>query len=196
MVHQSREVIGRAREDRHLQRVDGKVTAQRGRDLPADDIAAEHIDDKGHIDPARMGLHVGQVRNPETVRRMRDEVSVDEVTRPGKRLIAKGRALELSATTGALESEFAHQALDCAPGNSDALAVQLVPNLVCPVDREVLCMDTDNLGLEHLVTDASLTDWTGFCRVIRCGSKLQGSTDRLDSPSMSVDIDKRYDLLG
>lgn len=36
--------------DGHLQRVQGQVGAQRPGGLPADDEAAEGVDDQGHID--------------------------------------------------------------------------------------------------------------------------------------------------
>ena len=66
MMHQSREV-GASRKDRHLECVDGQVASQRVRHLPANDEATEDVDDEGDVDPARVGLDVGQVRHPETV---------------------------------------------------------------------------------------------------------------------------------
>ena len=45
----------------HVERVEGKVGAQRGGQLPADDAAAEDVDDEGCIDPAGKGAAVGDV---------------------------------------------------------------------------------------------------------------------------------------
>ena len=67
------------RVDGHLQGVEGEVAAQRRRDLPADDEAAEDVDDEGHVDEADVGLHVGEVRHPEAVGAIGDEVALDEV---------------------------------------------------------------------------------------------------------------------
>jgi hypothetical protein len=42
--------LGLPAPDGHLQRVQGQVGAQRAGGLPADQIAAEGVDDQGHID--------------------------------------------------------------------------------------------------------------------------------------------------
>jgi hypothetical protein len=48
----------------HLEGVEREIAAQRGRDLPADDEAAEDVDDEGDVAEARVGLDVGEVRDP------------------------------------------------------------------------------------------------------------------------------------
>jgi len=67
MVNQVREVLVSPGVDGHLECVDRQVAAQRRRDLPADHSPREHVDDEGDVDPAGVGLDVGQVGNPEPV---------------------------------------------------------------------------------------------------------------------------------
>lgn len=64
----------------HLQGVQGEARTQVAGSLPADDEAAEGVDDEGHVDEARPSAHVGQVGEPEAVRRLGGEVAADEVT--------------------------------------------------------------------------------------------------------------------
>jgi hypothetical protein len=54
------------------------VRKERGR-LPADHIAREDVDDERYIDPAGMGLDVGQVGHPQAIRSRCAEVTVDQV---------------------------------------------------------------------------------------------------------------------
>jgi len=94
-MHQSREVVFVARVDRHLERVDGEVTAQRGRRLPPDDGPREHVDDERDVGPAGVGLHVGEVCDPQPVRCRRHELPIDEVGCAKVRGVAMGREAPL-----------------------------------------------------------------------------------------------------
>ncbi len=47
--------------------------------LPADDHPGVHIDHDRDVDPSRVGLHVGDVRDPQPFPGRRREVPVDEV---------------------------------------------------------------------------------------------------------------------
>jgi hypothetical protein len=76
MMHQVREVVFVASVDRHLERVDRQVTAQRSRHLPLDDEPTEHVNDERHVDLTGVSLHVSEVRDPETVRHRSHELTV------------------------------------------------------------------------------------------------------------------------
>src|SRR5467141_2675566 len=53
--------------------------AQMIRHLPADDLAAVEVQDRGQIEPALISLDVGDVGEPDPVRRGGGEVAVEQV---------------------------------------------------------------------------------------------------------------------
>ena len=64
--------------DRHVQRVQGHVGMQRGRDFPAQDFTRAHVGDEGDVDPASLGWHVG-VRDPQLVEITGPKMPIDQV---------------------------------------------------------------------------------------------------------------------
>ena len=60
-------------------------------DPPADNAAGEHIDDEGDIDKPCPGRDIGEIADPEPVRRRGLEVAVHMVERARRRLVAVGR---------------------------------------------------------------------------------------------------------
>jgi len=68
--------------DRLLQRIERQVASKRVRDAPAHDPSREDVRDEGHVDEARPGGDVGEVRHPEPVRSIGLEVSLHEVRGP------------------------------------------------------------------------------------------------------------------
>jgi hypothetical protein len=67
--------------DRHFQSVYGEVRSQAVRDLPSHHHSREHVDDEGGVHPSGIGLHIGEVRNPQPVRCLSFELAFDQVTR-------------------------------------------------------------------------------------------------------------------
>ena len=65
--------------DGHLQGVQGEIGAQMAGRLPADDEAAEDVEDERDVDEAGPGTDIREVGDPETVRGGRREVALDEV---------------------------------------------------------------------------------------------------------------------
>ena len=188
-MHESHEVVA-PREDRHLQGVDRQITAQRVRHLPADNETTEDVDDEGHVDPARVGLHVGEVRHPETVRCRRHEVTIDEVARSLQRVVADRRDLVAAALLHAGKSELVHQSLDGAARDRDALAIQLLPHFLRAVDAiETGVVDPLDLRLQGLVATTSSGLGTSPSGVVGGGGELQRFADRLDSPSVPSGVD-------
>jgi hypothetical protein len=67
VVDQRRDVVslGLAGPQPHVERFEGEVGAQRGRQLPAHDPTAEHVDHERPVDPAGEGPAVGVGVGPE-----------------------------------------------------------------------------------------------------------------------------------
>ena len=131
-----------------------------------------------------MRLHVGEIRDPESIRRIRHELTVDEVARTRQLVVAEGRSLETPAAPGAQQSLVLHEPLNGASSDRHLLAVQLFPDLARAVNGEVVVVDTGDLGLQLVITVPSRARGTGLGRVVGGGSKLQCLADWLDSPSI------------
>src|SRR5438270_11767306 len=122
-----------ARPQRHLQGVEGEIGAKRAGGLPADDAPAEDVDHEGDVHPPGVGLHVGEIGDPEMVRSDCSKLTVDEISRTLACRLGPG-GVHLLATHDAAAAETAHQPLNRAAGHVNALAPQLRPHLVGPVD--------------------------------------------------------------
>src|SRR5690606_27418203 len=68
--------------DSLLEGIEGEITPERTRHSPPHDTAAESIDDKGHIDEALLGGHIGQIRDPALVQTLGGEVPLHQIERP------------------------------------------------------------------------------------------------------------------
>ena len=100
-----------------------------------------------------MGLHIGQIGDPQPVRCRRPEVPLDQIIGAVLAVIVAGGDLESLAPPGSRQSQVAHQALHAAAGHPDALPVELGPHLVRPVYLEVLGVHPGYLLLEVLVAN-------------------------------------------
>ena len=67
------------RRDRHPQGCQRQVGAQMIAHRPADDLATVEIQDRGQIEPALIGLDIGDVGKPDPVRRSGGEVAIEQV---------------------------------------------------------------------------------------------------------------------
>jgi hypothetical protein len=74
--------VPRAVPDSHLQGVDRKIGAQAVGDLPTHDHPREDVDDECRVDPAGVGLHIGQVSYPQTVGSQSFELAFHQVIGP------------------------------------------------------------------------------------------------------------------
>lgn len=100
-----------------------------------------------------MGLHVGEVRYPETVRRGGHELAIHEVTRSVLGVVGSGRHLEVASAANSREPLNSHEPAHRAVGDLDALAVQLLPDLLVAVNAvESVVVDPLDLTLEHLIS--------------------------------------------
>jgi hypothetical protein len=92
----------------------------------------------------------------------------------------------------------AHQALNSATSDSDAFAVQLLPDLVGAVDLHVGIPDTLNLRLEFGIPLRPLADegrisLAGCMAPIRRRGELQNAADRLDPELVAMFINEGFD---
>jgi hypothetical protein len=92
-----------------LQSVEDEARMRRPAHPPADDPAGIGVDDEGDIDEARPGRDIGEVGDPQHVRRRGMELAIDVIERARCRLVAHRRADRLAADD-AFEAHGLHQA--------------------------------------------------------------------------------------
>ena len=107
----------------HVQRGQDELRPQMRVHRPADDAATPRIEDDGEIQEAGPRGDVGDVRDPQPIWPGRGELTIDEVRRRPRRLIAHRRT-ELPAADS-LQTHGPHQASDTLPADPDALRRQV-----------------------------------------------------------------------
>jgi hypothetical protein len=96
-----------ARIQRLLQRVEHEVGVHRAADAPAHDGPRVHVDHEGHVDEALPGRHIGEVRDPQLIRPLGQELPVHPVQRARRLLVGNGGS-HLLAAPDTLPSVAAH----------------------------------------------------------------------------------------
>src|SRR5882757_9997056 len=188
--------------DRVLEGVKDQFGVHTGGCPPADDHSGEHIEDEGHVDHPGPGRHVGEVGNPQLIRRGRGEVSVNKIGSSGCPGI-RDRCPDSFAPQRAGPALLCHQPLDRAPGNPMTGSAQIQPHLAGtePGDEPLLPRSTDQLQDLRIA-------YSPFRR-LPCPDLVVGgrgdrdpvlrkhATDRLDPelPTMFIDIGDQ-DLAG
>src|SRR5690606_5806314 len=138
--------------DSLLEGIEGEITPERTRHPPPHDTAAESIDDKGHIDEALPGGHIGEIRDPALVRALGGEVPLHQIEWPLSGIAWSRGSRPTPAADRALKPELPHQALDRTARHLGALSVQLAPDLARAVDLEVLLPNPTDLFSKDLVS--------------------------------------------
>src|SRR6202030_1768213 len=92
---------------------------------PADDLAAVQVHDGGQIEPALIGLDVGDIGEPDSVRRGGGEVSLKQVRRDREVVTAVGGAHPPWPRHDGPDTVTAHQSLDATAACPAALGPQL-----------------------------------------------------------------------
>src|ERR1700731_1877476 len=95
------------------------------RHRPADDLAAVEVHDRGQIDPALIGLDVGDVGEPYLVRRGGDEVALEQVRGDREVVPAVGGAHPSWPRHDGPDTVAAHQSLNATAARPTALSPQL-----------------------------------------------------------------------
>ena len=112
---------------RHLQRLEHQRRAQVRGDRPAHDPAAEHVEDDGQVEEACQGRHVGDISDPEAIRRIRFEAPLDPIRcRPG--LGSPARRARAAAPAHPGDAQGAHHSRDALAADRDAGCGQLGVN--------------------------------------------------------------------
>jgi hypothetical protein len=89
--------------------------------IAADDQPRVDVGDEGDVDEARPGPDVGQVGDPQPVRRRRAEVPLDEIPGPFSCVVRHGCEVGLAARD-ATQAQLAHQPGDGAARDPNAFA--------------------------------------------------------------------------
>src|SRR5215211_7298366 len=160
------------------------VGAQVGRELPADDPPAVAVEDEGEVDEAAPGAQVGDVADPRLVRPRRDEVALQQVTRPLERRLVGDRRPALLAAADALERFLAHQPRHVVTADLDVTTLQLLPGLADAVDRAVALAGRVDLLDELLVFECAAGRLPRPARVVPAHRHADRPTDRLDPESV------------
>src|ERR1700745_2671956 len=95
---------------------------------PADDLAAVEVHDRGQIKPALISLDVGDVGEPDPVRRGGDEVALEQVRGDREVVTAVGGAHPPWPRHDGPDTVAAHQSLDATAARPAALSPQLGMN--------------------------------------------------------------------
>lgn len=105
-----------------LKGIEDKARLCRPARPPADDATSEDVDDKGHVDEALPGRDIGEIRNPQPVRRRGFELAVHPVKRARSRLVRERRADRLSPND-TLQAHRPHKPGDSATGDVVAFSL-------------------------------------------------------------------------
>jgi hypothetical protein len=116
--------------------------------------------------------------------RARERVLAAAHTRGTARLTNTG-----SAPHRAAHAHVPHQAFHGAAGHPDAFAVELGPDLRCPVHAEVLGVHPGDVGLELLVPHHPGRHGPALGGPVRRRGELQRGADRLDPEAVPVSVD-------
>ena len=127
--------------DRHRERVDDQLRLEIVAHRPADDLARAHVHHDSQEQVALERRHVGQVGEPELVRGLGDEATLDQVGRRRLLRIGNGRPPLLATPGDALQLELAHQAGDALAADVDLVLVgqlELDPRRTVGLQRAVV----------------------------------------------------------
>ncbi len=105
------------------------------------------IDDEGDVSEAPPGCDIGEVADPQHIRRWHPELAVHLVHRARLLLVLDRRSMRL-APDNALNTHDLHQPGNGAAGNVKALAAQLPPDLARPIGLIVLLENAPDLWLQ------------------------------------------------
>ena len=138
---------------RHAQRVGDELGALVGRHRPADDPAAEDIDDDGQEQKARPGRDVGDVSDPALVGSGGGEVAGEQVGSWTGSVIAARRATE-PAAGHAGEAAASHQAsYAVTPDDVATTVAELGADTSIAIGLAGLLMHEADLLAEHLIRE-------------------------------------------
>src|SRR3954466_2117006 len=122
---------------------------------PADDLAAVQIHDGGQIEPALIGLDVGDVGEPDPVRRGGAEVPLDQVRRDREVVTAVGGPHPPWPRHDGPDTLTAHQSLDATAARPAALSPQLGMNARAAIAPPLGAVNPFDVVDERTIGDGS-----------------------------------------
>jgi len=176
-----------------LQGVEHEVGGHGAADAPAHDTPGEHVDNKGHIQPALPGRDIGEVRDPELIGSIRGELAVDPIQRTRRRPIRNGGAHRLASACAA-QAQATHEPFHRTARHGNGFPVHLLPDLIGAIHPQVGIPDSFDLrnqpfiALGPVATPFRMALPDRMAPVGRRGNP-QHSADRLDPIGIPVLID-------
>src|ERR1700754_481319 len=129
------------------------------RHRPTDDLSAVEIHHCGQIKPALIGLNVGDVGEPDLVRRGGDEVALKQVRRDREVVTAVGSAHPSWPRHDGPDTVAAHQSLDAASARAAALSPQLGMDARAAIAAIGIAVNPLDVVDELTIGGGSLTLW-------------------------------------
>ena len=174
--------------------VHNEVRGHRRADTPADDGSGEHIDHECHIGSALPRRNVSEIPNPQLVRPVGPELTVDPVQPTWGRNFGDGCAYPVAANHAA-QTLLLHQPPDCATRHREPFPALLLPDLVRAADPRVGLPDTLDLRSQKLIAFRAgteprrIAELRGIRPAARRGNP-QYVADWLDPEGAAMQIDK------
>jgi hypothetical protein len=131
--------------------IENKARASCAPDPPPEDPARIDIDHEGNIDEPLPRCDIGEVADPQYVRRRRVELAVHPI-QGARQCLVRDRGFGLLAANDPLDPDVLHQAGDRASCNIKTLAPHLVSYFADAIDAEIFLKHTLDLGLEVDIT--------------------------------------------
>ena len=112
---------------------------------PADDLAAVEVQDGGQIEPALIGLDIGDVGEPDPVRRSGGEVAIEQVRSDREIVAAVGGPYPARPRHDGPDAVTAHQSLDAAAARPTALGLQFGMDARAAIASTGVAMDPSDV---------------------------------------------------
>ena len=123
---------------RHSERVEDQVGTHVAGELPADDHPAVDVEDEREEQQALPAPQIREIADPQPVRRLGGEVTLDEIRLPNRGRVARRGPPRLPASLRAPDPVLARQPLHLAARSGLALAPQRLPQPPVPIRLVVL----------------------------------------------------------
>jgi hypothetical protein len=171
-------VPGPSRRQRHVQGIEHQLFGQCRGHRPADNATAEGVEHDGEIDKACPGRNVGDVGDPQPIRRFRREVPLNQVGRLAATLLDRGG--DEPAPTHSGKTGLRHQSRNTLAANANALGGELGMHPRRAVGAARSCVRGTDRRDQHRVCLGTLRRTPLHPRMIAAGGDTQHAAHRGD----------------